>query len=48
MTFGLLVSYLVARQNEVKAIRIVLAVGKLATFAPELIRERLRRLMGKH
>jgi ATP synthase, subunit C len=43
VTFGLepLVSYLVARQNEVKAIRIVLA-GKLAKMSPELIRERLR------
>ena len=43
VTFGLepLVAYLIARQNEVKAIRIVLA-GKLAKMSPELIRERLR------
>ena len=43
VTFGLepLVAYLVARQNEIKAIRIVLA-GKLAKMSPELIRERLR------
>ncbi|ASS37054.1 V-type ATP synthase subunit C [Mogibacterium pumilum] len=43
VTFGLepLVAYLIARQNEIKAIRIVLA-GKLAKMSPELIRERLR------
>ena len=43
VTFGLepLVAYLIARQNEIKAIRIVLA-GKLAKMSPDLIRERLR------
>lgn len=43
VTFGIepLVAYLLARQNEVKAVRILLA-GKIAKMDPELIRERLR------
>lgn len=43
VTFGIepIVAYLLSRQNEVKAIRILLA-GKIAKMDPQLIRERLR------
>ncbi|GAA0721852.1 V-type ATP synthase subunit C [Clostridium malenominatum] len=43
ISFGLepLVSYIMAKETEIKAIRIIM-VGKLNNIAPEIIRERLR------
>lgn len=43
ISFGLepLVSYIMAKETEIKAIRIIM-VGKLNSIAPEIIRERLR------